>query len=208
MAEGSAASSPGFWLPSSQSLQTQQEMHRRYGELWNDYAAAVSAVAREVYDRAAEAYSTYVSDLAAAWASPDMKQACADTYQHYVAALRQFRSEGEQKTADAFHELAQSGADSEARAKAAEACRTTIHDVWLDPERTKPVTAAWNAYEESVRQWLAGSAERLTEASRNYAAALTGIAGTGEAASDARAAFQRYVEGVHALLSRSTEEER
>jgi predicted AlkP superfamily phosphohydrolase/phosphomutase len=189
--------SPGSaWLRYLQNLHDiQQQTLKQSQQLWNDYVETLQSARSDARSGMAEAYRTYVQDVQAAMSSSDEQSATVNAYQAYIDALQKLQAEGEQ---EAFH----AASDPEAAAKSAE----TMSTLWLDPERTRRVTEAYNAYAEAANKWNTAVQERLAEANRKYVAACVEMAGEDDAAATAKAAYEHYVKGMYGAYKSSAEE--
>lgn len=195
MDDDSTATIGNAWLRYLQSLQeAQQQAQRQYQQLWSDFVEAVQSARSGVRDDTAGAYRTYVQDVTAAWSASDAQQAAVNAYQKYVDALQELQSAGERE--------AIASSSPERAGQSAEA----IRNLWLDPDRTRKITDAYNEYAESVRKWSSDLQDRLTQATQKYATTLTETAGRDDAAATAKAAYEKYVEGVSGTYRKSVEQ--
>jgi hypothetical protein len=184
------------WVRYLQSIQeAQQESQRQYQQLWSDFVEAVQSARSGVRDEAAEAYRTYVQDVSAAYSSSDAQQAAVSAYQKYVDAVQEIQSSGEREAIQASQ-----APDSAARSLEA------VRNIWLDPERTRKVSDAYNDYNDAVKKWSTDLQDRLTQANQKYASSLTQTLGQDDAAATARAAYQKYVAGVSGTYRQAVEQ--
>jgi hypothetical protein len=179
-------------------LQSIQELHQRtlgqYQQLWNEYVQTVQSAQSDSESGHAEAYRTYVQDVQAALSSSDEQGAAVGAYQTYLEALRETHEAGSRESIEAGGDPAGSTA--------------TARNAWLDPERTRRILEAYNAYVDAVSKWQDATQERLGEAGRKYAASLTENAEQDDAAATAKAAYEKYVAGVYDTYKSSVEEVR
>src|SRR5688572_19516146 len=105
------------WSTYLQTLQeVQQQAVRQYSQLVSEYASTVHNANKDVADRAAEAYRTYLQDLQSGWDLPDARQVAADAYEAYVEAVQKYKADGEQAAADAFNQMTRAATSASADA--------------------------------------------------------------------------------------------
>lgn len=184
------------WLNYLQSIHDlQQQSLKQYQKFWNDYVESVQSARSDARSGLAEVQRTYVQDLQAALGSSDEQATAMKAYQSYIDALHELQSAGER-------EAVRAASDPEAVANSAAAMR----DLWLDPDRTRRITESYHTYTEAAARWSTTVQERLAEANRKYMAALAEAADQDDAAATAKAAYEKYVEGVYGTYKSSVEE--
>jgi hypothetical protein len=185
--QATAGAANGPWLQYLQSIHDlQQQSLRQHQHLWNEYLQSLQSSRAETRDDVTEAYRTYILDVQAALGSQAEQGEAVSAWQKYTDALKELQSAAEREAVHAGGDAQHSAGGADGPAKS----------VWLDPEHTHRISEAYAAFTDAQRKWSSAVYERLTEANQKYLASLSGTMTQGDAASDAKAAYERYVQGV------------